>query len=322
MLEPQFIDTVLKATGANEITHTDRVQSLWEGYGEILRVGMKGAFCPSVIVKHIRWPEGKKSRTSDRSHQRKVRSYQVEMNWYEKYSSRCTELCRVPRLLAKQAGKGEMLLVLEDLDAAGFSRRKNRASMADARLCIEWLANFHAQFMDERPEGLWKVGTYWHLSTRPDELKRLDDNTLKNAASAIDQKLRSTPFQTIVHGDAKLANFCFTRDSRRVAAVDFQYVGGGCGMKDLAYLVGSCFDESEAERLEKELLDLYFRSMRGALSQMHYGGDADALEKEWRSLYPVAWTDFHRFLKGWTDGFWSPNCYSERMAREVVAKLV
>ncbi|MFP4014865.1 MAG: phosphotransferase [Chitinispirillaceae bacterium] len=321
MSGPQFIDTVLKATGADDVTYTDRVQSLWEGYGEILRVGLEGSDYPSVIVKHIRWPDRKKSRVSHRSHQRKVRSYQVEMNWYENYSFRCTNLCRVPRLLAKQAGKGEVLLVLDDLDAAGFSRRKNRASMSDARVCIGWLANFHAQFMGERPEGLWKLGTYWHLSTRPDELKRLNDNTLRNAASAIDLKLRSTAFQTIVHGDAKLANFCFARDSRSVAAVDFQYVGGGCGMKDLAYLVGSCFDESEAERLEEELLDLYFRILLRALTERDYEGDADRLEKEWRSLYPVAWTDFHRFLKGWTDGFWSPNCYSERVAREVIAQL-
>lgn len=36
-------------------------------------------------------------------------------------------------------------------------------------------------------------------------------------------------FQTFVHGDAKLANFCF--GSNNVAAVDFQYVGKGIGVK-------------------------------------------------------------------------------------------
>ena len=97
--------------------------------------------------------------------------------------------------------------------------------------CVSWLAGFHAQNLNADPAGLWESGTYWHLETRPDELKRLDDPVLKQAASSIDQKLKDTKFQTLVHGDAKLANFCFSDDGNQVAAVDFQYVGGGCGMK-------------------------------------------------------------------------------------------
>ena len=49
--------------------------------------------------------------------------------------------------------------------------------------------------------------------------------------------------------------------------------------------------------------------------------DLDALECDWRALYPVAWTDFHRFLKGWSPGHWKINGYSERLARQVVASL-
>ena len=29
--------------------------------------------------------------------------------------------------------------------------------------------HFHASFLNEAPDGLWPVGTYWHLETRPDE---------------------------------------------------------------------------------------------------------------------------------------------------------
>ena len=49
-----------------------------------------------------------------------------------------------------------------------------------------------------------------------------------------------------MHGDAKLANFLFTSDHSQVAGVDFQYVGGGCGMKDVAYLL-SCLDEDACD---------------------------------------------------------------------------
>ena len=49
--------------------------------------------------------------------------------------------------------------------------------------------------------------------------------------------------------------------------------------------------------------------------------DADAVETEWRRLFPFAWADFHRFLKGWSPGHWKINAYSERMVGRVVTEL-
>jgi hypothetical protein len=45
------------------------------------------------------------------------------------------------------------------------------------------------------------------------------------------------------------------------------------------------------------------------------------LEVEWRSMYRVAWADFHRFLKGWNPDHWKINSYSERVTSEVIKKL-
>ena len=114
---------------------------------------------------------------------------------------------------------------------------------------------------------------------------------------------------------AKLANFCFSHDGR-VAGVDFQYVGGGCGMKDVAYFIGSCLYEKECERLEEQILDTYFEHL-----QKQFVLRNDELEKEWRSLYRVAWADFHRFIKGWSPGHWKINSYSERVTEEVIKNL-
>jgi hypothetical protein len=47
----------------------------------------------------------------------------------------------------------------------------------------------------------------------------------------------------------------------------------------------------------------------------------EALEKDWRTLYRVAWADFHRFMKGWSPGHWKLSAYSERVTREVIASL-
>jgi Ser/Thr protein kinase RdoA (MazF antagonist) len=193
--------------------------------------------------------------------------------------------------------------------------------MAQMQLCLRWLANFHATFMGEKPAGLWKVGTYWHLETRPDELSALKDVALKSAAAHIDQRLRHARYQTFVHGDAKLANFCFSKKGEQVAAVDFQYVGGGCGMKDVAYFIGSCLYEEDCERHEAALLNYYFTELKKALKTRHATIDATAVEQEWRLLYPLAWTDFHRFMKGWSPGHCKINSYSERLAREVLSEL-
>jgi len=211
--------------------------------------------------------------------------------------------------------------VLEDLDAAGYPVRASYVSNNEIEACLSWLANFHATFMNKTPENLWKQGTYWHLKTRPDELEVLGDHELRHAADSIDKQLESGDYLTFVHGDAKLANFCFSEDGKEVSAVDFQYIGGGCGMKDVAYFISSCLDESECERMETELLQFYFKELKEALAIHNSEIDADAVEQEWRKLYPVAWTDFYRFLKGWSPGHWKIHSYSERLSNEVLAQL-
>ena len=319
-----FQNIIKQATGASEIFEIEMIQSLWSGYGKILRFGLKDSDRKSVVVKHVKLPDTNKHPrgwNTDISHQRKLKSYQVETAFYKSWSSNCQGKCPVPHCLAIESTENETLMVLEDLDASGFPVRTSYVSQNEISACIIWLANFHATYLNETPHVLWETGTYWHLESRPDELKALDDMPLKKAASEIDLKLKQSPFQTFVHGDAKLANFCFSEDGKTVAAVDFQYVGGGCGMKDLAYFLGSCLDENECERQEKELLDLYFEELHKALKEIKKDIDFKALEQDWRSLYPVAWTDFHRFLKGWSPGHWKINTYSERVAKEVIAQL-
>lgn len=323
-MNTHFQDKILAATGAHNFFEIEVIQSLWSGYGEIIRYGLEGSSINTVIVKHVRLPSNDhhpRGWNTDLSHARKIRSYQVEMSWYKYWSERCDDACRVPRCLAYDVLDDEVLMVLEDLDAAGFPRRKSSVSTDDIFVCLSWLANFHAAFMGERPSHLWEIGTYWHLDTRPDELNALDDLALKQAAISIDQELQNSPFQTFVHGDAKLANFCFSEDSTHVAAVDFQYVGGGCGMKDVAYLIGSCLDEEGCQQWETQLLDHYFQALKTALSSKNKPVDSLSIEKNWRDLYPIAWTDFHRFIKGWSPDHWKINSYSERIARDVVSQL-
>lgn len=323
-LQEDLTALIRRATGASGVQPLEVIQELWSGYGTIVRYGLTGSQRQRVVVKHVRFPDRvnhPRGWHSNRSHQRKLRSYAVEIAWYSRWSARCGSDCPVPQCLAVETRGDEILMVLEDLDAAGFSERRESISETELRACLGWLAAFHARFLGYQPEGLWEQGTYWHLETRPDELAALADLPLKQAAAAIDRLLRDSPYQTLVHGDAKLENFCFSPDGARVAAVDFQYVGGGCGMKDVAYFIGSCLSEAECERLEPWLLDVYFMALRQALALLHPAVDARAVEDDWRRLFPVAWADFHRFLKGWSPGHWKLNSYSERVTRTVVRAL-
>ncbi len=324
MIDPALEAFVTETTGASRVELVEVVQELWSGYGKILRLDLEGAHRSSLIAKHIAAPTERshpRGWVTDLSHDRKVKSYEVELHWYQHYSFRCGEPCRIPEFLASGSQGSDVFLLLEDLDSAGFPIRLTSLTPSQIEACLGWLAEFHSTFLGESPDGLWKTGTYWHLKTRPDELKALTDEALRNAAPALDQSLSSATYQTLVHGDAKLANFCFSADGDSVAALDFQYVGKGCGMKDVAYFIGSFLDEASCEENEARLLNCYFSSLRDALTRQHPKVDVDELEAEWRELFPVAWTDFHRFLKGWCPGHWKINSYSERLARKVIAQL-
>jgi len=316
-------EIVLSSTGADAITESILIQSLWSGYGQIVRLNLIGGYYPSVVLKHVvlsdvaNHPRGW---NTDVSHQRKIRSYQVEAHWYQHYASRCDSDCMVPSCLALNTQNNETVLVLTDLDAAGFNARKTEANIDDIYACLTWLANFHATFLNSKAGGLWECGTYWHLDTRPDELAALSDEALRQAAPFIDLKLKQCRHQTLVHGDAKLANFCFRSDNElpKVAAVDFQYIGKGCGMKDVAYFIGSCLNEDECEEKERHLLDFYFSVLVERVRQKKKGVDIAELEQEWRQLYPVAWADFHRFMKGWSPGHWKIHRYSNKLTASVI----
>ena len=310
---------VQRATGRG-VADTEHIQTLWKGYGRILRVTLADGAGETVVVKNVSLPKSSGRKGDDRSHARKVKSYRVETAWYERWNALCDEACRTAKCLAMETRGDEVWMVFEDLDASDFYRRSVRPTWAEIDAGLRWLAEFHATFLGKAPEGLWRVGTYWHLDTRPDELKVLDDAALRSAAPRIDQALRST-FQTFVHGDAKVENFCFNEDGTKIAAVDFQYVGGGCGMKDVAYFVGSCLDDHQAEQQEAALLDTYFDTLRAAVIHRGTAEDPDALVDEWRALYRTAWTDFHRFYKGWGRVRYSKNSYSERVAAEVIENL-
>ena len=319
MISESVRKKVIEITDANSIEQIEEIQPLWNDYGSLLRIFLHGSVHQSVILKNIQIPTTLKHPrgfANSLSNTRKIRSYEVEENWYRNFnSSISTSESPTPRHLSSWNTENGNCIVLEDLNQRGFSNRVYRASKTNVKTVIRWLAYFHAANMNRRASGLWENGTYWHLDTRPDELRKIRGTQIHTLASFIDSRLNNARYQTIVHGDAKLANFCFNQTGDAVAAVDFQSVGKGCGMKDLAYFISSCMTEAEAKASQEILLDLYFDHLSEALRDTKI--NRTALIEEWRLLYSFAIADFHRFILGW-----SPNHYKNTPTTDAITNTV
>ena len=307
--------------GLGTLNSIEEIQSLWGGYGELVRLRFSNV---NVIVKHIKLPKTSshpKGWNTNLSHQRKLHSYQVEVNWYENFSKQEDKRCKIPKGLKTYQTKDECLIVMEDLEQLGLGVVVKEASKTHIISAIKWLANFHAKFLNTKSDLLWKVGTYWHLDTRPDELESLKDEKLKSYAKIIDEELKNCKYQTIVHGDAKLANFCFSKDSTSCSAVDFQYIGHGCGMKDLILFISSAVKPEECEKEEKLLINTYFEAFHEAMKYYHPNINSKEIEKEWRPMFAIAWADFQRFIKGWSPTHFKINEYTEGITSKALEYL-
>jgi hypothetical protein len=88
-----FRSIILQRTGASALIEKERIQNLWSGYGKIIRIGLEQASVKSVVIKHVQLPIDKnhpRGWNTDIGHQRKLKSYEVETTWYDKYSKNST----------------------------------------------------------------------------------------------------------------------------------------------------------------------------------------------------------------------------------------
>ena len=130
-MDDKIKNTILQAMDATAILSTEIIQDLWSGYGNILRVLLEGSSHKSIVVKHVQTQKANqhpRGWNGNIGHQRKIKSYEVETAWYEIYSE--YSQARVPKCYAIEKWEGEVLVLLEDLDEAGFPLRKHTGELA------------------------------------------------------------------------------------------------------------------------------------------------------------------------------------------------
>jgi thiamine kinase-like enzyme len=181
------------------------------------------------------------------------------------------------------------------------------------------------------PAALWDQGCYWHLDTRQQEFQSIPRSwsDLRAAADRVDAVLKGQTadglqtncHQTLVHGDFKSENLLWNADGR-CCAYDFQYVGKGLGVRDIAYMLASSVDIDVLleEGGEQQLLRHYHSALT---QQLREHGKAAAAQRYGYGVmvaqFEVCLVDYVRFMAGW--GMWGNAEWASDRAREVLQQL-
>ncbi|KAG2412744.1 hypothetical protein HFD88_010301 [Aspergillus terreus] len=190
-------------------------------------------------------------------------------------------------------------------------------------------------------KGLWLNGGYTYLATRRKEYAALarDGGSEWSAAlcCGVDGSSRSVaemvalfltpcgrPVESYIHGDVKAENLFTTESGDEVAFFDFQYVGLGLGVCDLAKLftcavpLDMLVDAHEPlpERLamgegERQLLLRYHASLLRDKPPGFY--EWDEFARHWET----ALVDWCRFQASW--GFWGNTEWLEARVRSILS---
>lgn len=201
-------------------------------------------------------------------------------------------------------------------------------------------------YRDARTTKLWLNGGYTYLATRRKEFASLSgDASSSEWGSALCDPVDGgasmaemvadflTPsgrsFETYIHGDVKSENLFTTEPGNRVAFFDFQYVGLGLGVCDLAKLF-TCSIPLEM-LTEMAVYDVQGEMLMGA-------GEQALLEGYWQILLESrppgkgpAEYDWHTFVRHWESalvdwcrfqaswGFWGNTEWLEARVRSILA---
>lgn len=186
-------------------------------------------------------------------------------------------------------------------------------------------------------DKVWLNGGYTYLATRRKEFADLEHATGSewsvafcevqpslgcNIAEAVARVLapRGRAAESYIHGDVKSENLFTTKQGDQVAFFDFQYVGLGLGVCDLAKLftcsvpismLGDDGDEAiPASAEELDLLRRYRETMAASEKSFGYA------EEEFRRHWECALVDWCRFQASW--GFWGNTEWLEGRVRWIL----
>jgi hypothetical protein len=238
------------------------IAQLWAGYGTIhsFVISFDDGTTLPLVIKRVNPRQG----DSSISHQRKLKSYMVEANFYNQIAPQLgSRHCIVPipySIRNKDSPAKSFQFILSDL-STDYSSSYSSLDRKDTLSALSWLAKFHSAFYQDPivtscgtcssdndirddDEGsnsqiVWSSGGYWHLKTRLDELKSVDPSmgnkfscfhpNNSQLAFMIDERMNESSSKsfTLVHGDYKKDNILFSNDGGNNS--------GECAVVDFQY---------------------------------------------------------------------------------------
>ena len=233
---------------------------------------------PSVVIKLA------SSNETSRAAAEATRTYIREVGFYRDLAPDVA--IRVPRAyhVSEDRGANRFVLVMEDVRPAEAGDQLAGCSPERAALAIEAAAALHGStwgrtdlarldWVDEstptrRRERAELIRVLFprFVETYRD---RLGEDDLDVGRALIDryaewQETRVEP-QCVVHGDYRLDNLLFGMGppAPDLVTVDWQTVGLGPALSDVAYFLSGSLERQELRRREPELLDRYRRGLAG-----------------------------------------------------------
>ncbi|MGU3500991.1 phosphotransferase [Mycobacterium sp. C31M] len=210
-----------------------------------------------------------------------IRLYEREVAFYNEVAP--TAPVSAPRTYFAEfdADTGEFIIVMEDLAELDNADHLAGLSIDRARAVLDELAAFHAwgwdltsaatanaAFLlidDARMAGLFSVGTAagWPIyleygrASAPDGLAEMLQEYSELAPRLLGALAEPV---TLVNGDLRADNLFFGETGPHVT-VDYQFAGRGCGMWDVAYLVGQGLTPQERGGRERDLVARYVQTL-------------------------------------------------------------
>ena len=303
-ITPQWLERVLSAHADFEGVRIAslEVEEIGAGVGYVgqtarLRLSAegqngKGGLVPQSLIVKMPFPD-------DQSKNRFQQQFYREVRFYSELAPDVR--LRTPRCYwaAFDDASLDAIIILEDLgDLRGFRGIQDpfTCSHATAALCA--LADLHGQFWQSEQLGTMD----WVLKPQPPEedgperfrhtvaqLVAEDDGLLRPSdakladhiatrLAGIRERLLLAP-RTLVHGDWKSPNLFLGPGSDDVAAVDWQMIGHGYAVYDIAYLMTMCLATDERRRCEDDVIECYSTALEGTVGS---GYRLDALRDDYR----------------------------------------
>lgn len=210
-----------------------------------------------------------------------IAAYEREVRFYQRLAHRTSLPTPVCHYSDIDTGTGMHVLLLEDLGSTSVGSRVAGCSPEQAELAIHQVACFHADWWENLllDELTWLAGVprdpvgmrdahdrWWPDFLRqtedrlPDRIKEIGERLGHHRAEMI-RRPRGTAPRTLRHGDYSLDNLVFGAPGGvpSITVIDWQRMGIGSGIGDVAYFLGENLYPEVRRSVEMELLGDYHR---------------------------------------------------------------